>query len=65
MSSPQLEDGKFDSCNRFAIDYWDGWNRPENASHLETVPCTEWEYDDSLFAVRIPMQGCAQVWGVA
>lgn len=47
---------------RFAIDYWDGWVRPENTSGLETVECTEFEYDETLFQVENHLSFPGQVF---
>jgi len=48
ISAPRLPNGEFDRCQRFDLDYSDlSIIRPNEDT--PTIPCTSWEYDDSIF----------------
>lgn len=49
VSAPLLDDGEFDRCNVFDIDYsaTEELERPQEDSL--TVPCTSWIFDDSVY----------------
>jgi len=51
LSAPMKDDGKYDQCSQFKVDFQTGLpdERPENGT--ETIACTQWEYDTSEFQV--------------
>ena len=52
LSSPMLENGEFDKCAVFDVDYTNLKSRPDQKS-VPTVPCTSWEYHNDHFQVSI------------
>ena len=50
ISSPTLENGKFDQCNVFDLNYTDESIRPSDNSAIRS--CQSWSYDSSTFEVR-------------
>ena len=52
LSAPMLENGEFDRCQRFDLDYSNpSLSRPTDESIAATIACSSWEYDDSIFQV--------------
>ena len=50
ISSPLTDDGSYDRCNVFAVDFEEEelMRPPEDTG---TVPCTRWDYDESFLQV--------------
>ena len=51
LSSPFTENGEFDHCQIFDIDYDSVAVRPEEST--QTKLCTSWEYHNEYFQVRL------------
>ena len=49
LSAPMLSDGSYDKCNVYQVDYDTISERPPNDT--STIPCSDWEYDHSMFQV--------------
>lgn len=60
ISAPILDNGDFDRCHVFDVDFELAPERP--AEDTPTIPCPSFEYDESLFQVcprqRCPLQVC-------
>ena len=50
MSAPLTEDGSFDRCNIYDVDYTQGMTRPDEETPVRA--CTAWEYDESRIQVQ-------------
>ena len=51
ISSPLTDDGSYDRCNVFAVDFEEGPPMVRPPEDTDTVPCTRWEYDESFLQV--------------
>ena len=49
VSAPMLEDGSFDRCNMYDVEYNLNSVRPDEDTPI--IACTSWEYDESVFQV--------------
>ena len=50
VSSPLLEDGTFDKCHTFDMDY-DQTLLERPSENLSTIACSSWEFDEETFQV--------------
>ena len=51
LSAPLLPDGSFDNCHVFDVSFSKILERP--SEDTPKIPCSNWEYDTSLFSVKI------------
>ena len=55
ISSPFRQDGKFDRCHMFDLDYHSSKSLVRPGEDTPVIPCTAWEYDDSQFQVSFDL----------
>jgi hypothetical protein len=57
MSAPLKENGDFDRCTIFNISF-DEANQARPDEGYPTVPCTNWEFSEELFQVKMQKLLC-------